>query len=373
MLDLDIEQFWKDDITAHEENCFSKNAKQVALGIRMSDECVFAELGVDGNPWSSLPFEQRVELNKRYNEKAIKIVGRPLLHVPQSKAPEDSVFPAYKNIGEVFDGYYQFYGSWWLRPKMKTEEDLIKALDKIDNMDFRSFILPSNWDTEVKRIYEKYGYRPSQYMHVRGPVTLASSVFGAENLIFLINDNPDLAKRFSNAIAKVILKYVKIFITESGHTTENFIHGFSFADDDSNLLTPEMYELFGYPILKKVFDFTSPYPTDTRYQHSDSAMGHLVPILAKLNFNGCNFGPTVMIDHIRKYMKNARIDGQLEPLVFMRNDEKEIIRQVRRDCGMARENDARGVNINTAGSINNGSLLTSMRLVMAVIQNYGRY
>jgi len=33
----------------------------------------------------------------------------------------------------------------------------------------------------------------------------------------------------------------------------------------------------------------------------------------------------------------------------------------------------RGLNIDTAGSINNGSLLTSMRTVMAAIQTYGRY
>ena len=56
----------------------------------------------------------------------------------------------------------------------------------------------------------------------------------------------------------------------------------------------------------------------------------------------------------------------------MRNEEENIIVQVRRDCEAARET-GRGVNIGTAGSINNGSLLTSMRLVMATIQNYGRY
>jgi hypothetical protein len=28
MPDLDIEQFWKDEETAHEDNCFSKNTKQ---------------------------------------------------------------------------------------------------------------------------------------------------------------------------------------------------------------------------------------------------------------------------------------------------------------------------------------------------------
>ena len=57
MLDLDIKQFWKDDELAHRENCFSKEAPQVALGIRMSDECVFAELGEEGEPWGYTPLE----------------------------------------------------------------------------------------------------------------------------------------------------------------------------------------------------------------------------------------------------------------------------------------------------------------------------
>jgi len=57
----------------------------------------------------------------------------------------------------------------------------------------------------------------------------------------------------------------------------------------------------------------------------------------------------------------------------MRNDEAQIIAEVKRDCEMAKENDARGLHLTTAGSINNGSLLTSMHTVMAAIQNYGRY
>lgn len=43
------------------------------------------------------------------------------------------------------------------------------------------------------------------------------------------------------------------------------------------------------------------------------------------------------------------------------------------NCEAARVDNIKGVNLSTAGSINNGSLLESMRTVMAVIQNYGRY
>ncbi|MGB4187103.1 MAG: uroporphyrinogen decarboxylase family protein, partial [Limnochordia bacterium] len=147
--------------------------------------------------------------------------------------------------------------------------------------------------------------------------------------------------------------------------------GFQFNDDNCCLLTPEMYERFGFPILKRIFDHWSPNPGDFRYQHSDSDMKHLLPILGKLNLTGCNFGPTVLVEDIRKYMPDTRIDGCLSPITFMYNDEAEIIAQVRRDCEMAKP--ARGLNLTTAGSINNGSLLTSMRVVMWAIQTYGRY
>lgn len=117
----------------------------------------------------------------------------------------------------------------------------------------------------------------------------------------------------------------------------------------------------------------APNPKDWRYQHSDSATGHLLPLLGRLNLSGCNFGPTVMISEIQKYMPSTQIDGQLAPSAFMNNDEVQIIAEVKRDSKIARENDIRGINFTTAGSINNGSLLTSMQTVMAAIQNCGRY
>jgi len=372
MLDLDIAQFWKDDELAHVDNCFSKHSPQVALGIRMSDECVFAELNEDGQPWGHTPRERRLELNKRYNDKAEKIVGRRLL---RETLPEpESILPAYRGIGEVFEGKYEFDGSTtWLHGTVSTEKELEQMLDRVDRLDLRSFILPPDWDRKKRQVYETYGTRPGVFSGVRGPVTLAASVFGVENLIFLLYDAPELADRFRDTICRVLLGYIHISWEEAGYTAENFPHGFGFADDDCCLLTPELYERFGYPILKRVFEETAYHEEDRRYQHSDSAMGHLLPILAGLKLTGCNFGPTVTVADIRAHMPKTRIDGQLAPFTFMRNNEADIIAEVKRDCKMAGENDARGLNLSTAGSINNGSLLTSMRTVMAAIQNYGRY
>lgn len=379
MLDLDMEQFWRDEENAHEENCFSKKAAQVALGIRMSDECVFAELGEEGEPWGYTDPVRRYDLNCRYNEKARKIVGRSLLAENKPENMPAVTIPEYRQIGEVFGGKYVFDGkNTWLKGSMSDVDDLAKKLAEVkllvkDPEAFRSFVLPRDWDERCKAVYELYGTHPAQFTHIRGPVTLACSVFGTENLVYLYYDDEGLFRYFAETIGDVVMAYINLFVQESGHTMENFAHGFSFADDDCQLMTPDMYKAFGYPVLKRVFDYVSPNPEDMRYQHSDSAMGHLLPLLADFNLTGCNFGPTLTVGEIRKFMPKTRIDGQLAPFTFMRNVEEDIIAEVKRDCEAAKVDDLRGLNLTTAGSINNGSMLASMRTVMAAIQNFGRY
>lgn len=379
-LDLDIDQFWKDEELTHAENCFSKASPQVALGIRMSEECVFAELGEEGQPWGYTSPERRYELNCRYNEKARKIVGRSLLQenkpIPRDQLPKVTI-PEYRPMAEIFGGQFYFDGqTTWLRGTMDGAEDLKKKLDEVsaliaDPEAFRNWVLPKDWDERCKAVYELTGRRPGPFTGIRGPVTMGTSVFGVENLLYLYYDDEGLFSHFADVMADVIIAYVDLFRQES-HIADPY-HGFGFNDDDSNLMSPEMYKAFGYRVLKRVFEHTAPLPHHYRYQHSDSAMGHLMPLLADFNLTGCNFGPTITVQEIRRLMPNTRIDGQLAPFTFMRNDEDAIIAEVKRDCEAAKENDLRGLNLTTAGSINNGSLLTSMRAVMAAIQNYGRY
>ena len=135
-------------------------------------------------------------------------------------------------------------------------------------------------------------------------------------------------------------------------------------------MTPDMYELFAYPIVKGMFDRCCPGANDGRYQHSDSAMGHLLPILSRLNYSGVNFGPTVLASEIRQHMPRTVIEGQLAPFTLSRDEQETIVLEFLRDHEMTRE--TRGLRFSTAGSINNGSRLTGMRLVMSAIQNFGQ-
>lgn len=365
---LDLERFWRDDALAHKNNCFNDGTR-VALGIRMSDECVFDELGIAVNhPWDPQDPQQQAQWNRQYNDKAEKVVGRRLLS--ENVRPKDSIFPEVRRIGEVFGGKYIWQNhTEWLEKGVSSYRQLEKLLDRTETMDYRAFMLPASWDAEKRRIYETYGLRPSPLRHLRGPVTLACSILGTEALIYLIVDEPELAQRFSSAITHAVLEMARISDEEAEETPATK-PGFYFADDNCCLLTPEMYAIFGYPVLRDVFARYSPGPEHPRFQHSDSDMGHLLPVLGQLDLNGVNFGPNVLVPEIRRHLPRARIDGCIAPFAFSRNEHEALVRQTKRDCqaGMLHG----GVNIATAGSINYGSTLASMRLIMATVQQYGR-
>ena len=375
MQDLDIEQFWKDDLIAHKDNCFAKDAPQVAMGLAMSHECFNDELGVNINPWAPNPPEQMREYSKRYNDKAEKVIGKRLL--TEEYPGKRDAFPEIKRIGEIFGGRY-FYkdGAEYLEGSVESAKDLEKLLDEVEKKDVWNFYFPADWDQKLKEIFEKTGLKPEPRdlgRHIRGPCTLAASIIGVDNFIYFGYDEPELMRRFSQVMADAIMNLNKAIDKTCGYDEHNKPPGFSFADDNCCLTTPESYEAFGYPVLKQTFEYWSPNENDMRYQHSDSEMGHLLPILGRVKLTGVNFGPNVLYDEIRKHIPKARIDGCLAPFAFMRNQTDEIIAQVKRDCQMAISSGAKGLNLATAGSVNPGSLLSSYRLVMQVIQNFGRY
>jgi len=352
---------------------FGRDIPQVPLGLwRMNRECVFAELGVEEDYWRLETDEAwRGALARAYNDRAERIIGRR----PLNERPSDPsrAWPRTKTLADVFEAKNVWSSnSWWLMESAHTEAELARLLDRVESRieNMRAFLLPDNWDEEKARL-TALGLKVPLYRFQRGPVTFATSVYGIENLLFLLMGNPDLGARFRDAILNAMLAIGRVMDEEAGLTPETAPHGFQFNDDNCYTLSPDLYEFFGYPILKGVFDRYSPNPGDRRAQHSDSAMSHLLPILGRLGLTWTNFGPTVTVAEIREHLPRAVIHGQLAPFTFMRNDAAGIVREFRRDFAMARER--RGLVFDTAGSINNGSSLASLRLIMSTIQREGRY
>ncbi len=368
---VDLERFWEDDAASHGK-WFSVDKPQVPLGIRMPATCIWDELGLpmpeNADTEVQNPYDAPLELRKRYNERAVAIVGRPMMP-EDDPPPADSHFPPVKGITDVFEARtVHTGGTGWVVPSAETPAELERLLDRVERRDLREFLFPPNWDAEARRIYEHYGKKPRMGGGVRGPVTAAMSIYGVEELIFLIRDEPALAARFRDVLADKIIEMTRVLYEASGTPNRR---GFGFADDNCAMLNAEMYAYFGLPILKRVFAEFAPDPDDTRHQHSDSAMTHLLPLLNEAGVNHGNFGPTVRVQDIRRDMPRCVIHGQLAPWTFARGTDEEVAAEVRRDIEAVGADG--GLIIATAGSINPGSRLSGLRAIMSVIQRYGRY
>ncbi len=374
LAELDIERFWADDAEAREDP-FGADIPQVPFGGIPFCECLFDELGVPEDRWRFETDRQwMADATRAYNDKAEQIIGRRILYeVPPPSDADPAGTAPIKGLYDVFEMpnvWNNDSQSYWLMEAATDEDELTALLNRVDARDIRSFILPDNWD-ELKPQLCKDGSFPPAYRSQRGPVTFSTSMYGAERLVLLINDNPDLAARLRDTIIRVMIELAEVLDAEAGRTGDAKPRGWYWLDDNCCLLNPQMYEFYGYPIVQALFDRFAPDPQDHRGQHSDSDMTHLLPILARANLHDCNFGPTLTVSQIREHMPRTVIQGQLAPFTYSRNEEVNMVAEFLRDFEMARE--SRGLLFATAGSINNGTRLTGVRLLMAAIQELGRY
>ena len=372
---VDLDQFWKDQKES-KRNPFGADAPQVAFGAICNWECIFDELGIEQD-WWRFQYEDEawaLEISRQYNDVAEKIVGRRLL--PETRQNPELKWPEVKALHDIFEGANVWEGgksgSWWLRQAANTPEELSALLDRVEIRleTLRDFMLPENWEAEKTRLIG-LGQKVPLYRSQRGPCTFACSIYGAENMLLLYFDEPELFSRYSDVLKRAILARARALDEEAGFMPETASRGWWWADDNCCLFNPDMYEAFAMPIHRAVFGTYAAAPEDTRYQHSDSDMAHLLPLLGELDLKGTNFGPTLTVSEIREHCPNAVIDGQLAPFTYSRNEDANMVAEFLRDFKQAREK--RGLNFTTAGSINNGSRLTGMRLLMAAIQCYGRY
>jgi len=123
--------------------------------------------------------------------------------------------------------------------------------------------------------------------------------------------------------------------------------------------------------MKKVFDSFAPLPRDNRYQHSDSEMRHLLPILAQLNFHGVNFGPTIPAEVIRAAMPRTEIHGQIAPMTLRNGTFEDVVAEVKWDFAAVGADG--GLFVTSAGSVSAGTTLERLREWMWAVETYARY
>jgi len=356
--ELDVEAFWEENVLCQ---AFTTDKPRCALSFSPDDHWIFGFMDVP----STLRYYQdkpyRDELHRQVNEITRKNVG-------QTFFSEDTWEHEPKRIENLFQCEFSYRegGTPWLTPVTDDPHEFARILDEAERTDLRTWCFPDEYMEEWEQRKAEGKPLPMLGTGSRGPATIMTSVIDPTTLLLWLYDYPDLIARFRDVLAEKMVEFNRILREFSGNDQS----GWWITDDNCALFSPGLYREYCFPVLQRVLEAMAPSDA-RRYQHSDSAMAHLLDQQYELGIRQVNYGPEVDAGLIRAKMPDAIIHGQTPPLLLRNGSPEEIRQRVIDDFKKAGATG--GLVATTAGSLAAGTGVGRMRLFMWVVQNDCRY
>lgn len=356
--DLDLEAFWEENTRCH---AFTTHKPRCAASFSPDDHWIFEFMNVPSTIRYYHDKPYRDALHREVNEVSREYVGRTFFD-------EDTWASSPKRIENLFgcEFSYREGSTPWLTPVTDDPGEFARVLDRAEATDLGTWSLPQEFLAEWEQ--RKAAGKPLPLLGngSRGPATIMTSVLHPDTVFYWIYDHPDLMRRFRDILAPKMIELNQILRAFSGNGRQ----GWSITDDNSALFSPALYREYCYPVLEQVMAALAPGHA-RRYQHSDSAMGHLLDLQYELGIRFVNYGPTVDAGLIRAKMPEAMIYGQTPPFLLRNGNPEEIRQRMIDDFHKAGQTG--GLTVTTAGSLAAGTGVGRMRWFMQVVQNDCRY
>ncbi len=355
---LDVQAFWNENQVCGR---FTTQKPRCAAVFSPDDHWLFEFLRIP----STLRYYQdktyRDHLHCQVNQITQEYVGKTFFE-------EDTWQFSPKRIENLFGCEFEYHeGSTpWFVPVTSDPEEFSRILDYAENIDLKTWAFPEEFLTEWDARCRNGKPLPLLGTGSRGPATIMTSVLEVNTAFFWLYDHPDLMRRFRDILADKMVELNNLLRDFSGNTQS----GWWITDDNSALFNLNLYEEYCVPVLEKILDALAPGES-SRYQHSDSAMGHLLDFQYELGIREVNYGPEVDVALIRQKMPDAVIYGHIPPLMLRNGNPTEIKDRILDD--FQKVGDTGGLSITTAGSLAAGTGVGRMRWMMQVVQDYCRY
>jgi uroporphyrinogen decarboxylase len=355
---LDVESFWAENAICE---AFTTDKPRCALSFSPDDHWLFEFMHVPSTLRYYHDKLYRDELHREANRVTRQYVGQTFFE-------EDTWIASPKRIENLFGSEFSYTenSTPWLMPVTNDPDEFARILDRAEATDMRTWALPEAYLREWDERQARGLAMPALGAGSRGPATIMTSVLQPETVFYWMNDHPDLMRHFRDLLAHKMSELNLVLRTFSGNTDA----GWWITDDNSALFNRKLYCEYCFPVLEQVLAAMAP-PGSRRYQHSDSAMGHLLDQQRELGINSVNYGPTVDAGFIREKMPEAVINGQTPPLM-LRNDSPKAIR-ARVISDFEKAGATGGLIVTTAGSLAAGTGVGRMRWYMKLVQDYCRY
>jgi uroporphyrinogen decarboxylase len=359
---LDVAAFW-----AENEACrtFTTDKSRCALSFSPDDHWLFEFVAVPSTLRYYWDKAYRDALHRQVNEITREYVGRAFFD-------EDSWQHMPRRIENLFGCEFEYReGSTpWLVPVTDDAGEFAQILDRAEKTDMKRWAFPDEFLAEWED--RRAAGKPLPHLGTgsRGPATIMTSVIDPGVLFLWMYDQPDLVAHFRDVLAAKMIELNRVLRQFSGNDRPQWW----ITDDNSALFSPRFYREYCFPVLDQLLDVMAPLdagPQVQRYQHSDSAMGHLLDQQYELGIRYVNYGPEIDVALIREKMPEAYIYGHLPPFLLRNGSPDEIRRRVLDD--FAKAGSGGGLQVTTAGSLAAGTGLGRMRWLMQIVQAECRY
>jgi uroporphyrinogen decarboxylase len=355
---LDVEAFWEEN-----ERClvFTTEKPRCALSFSPDDHWVFEFMRV--------PCTLRYYQDKAYRDDLHIQVNQIIQeYVGASFFEEDTWETSPKRIENLFNCEFAYHegGTPWFVPVTSDPDDFSQILDRAENTDLKNWVFSDDFLAEWETRQSAGKVMPLLGTGSRGPATVMTSVLAPETLFFWFYDHPKLMQRFRDILAVKMVELNILLRAFSGNTQP----GWWITDDNCALFNRKLYQKYCVPILETVLNEMAPGDA-SRYQHSDSAMGHLLDFQYALGIRDVNYGPEVDAGLIREKMPEAMINGQIPPFLLRNGKPGEIETRIMDDFHKAGQSG--GLTVTTAGSLAAGTGIGRMRWMMHLVQEHCRY
>ena len=260
---LDVAAWWEEN-----DRCqtLSPDKPRCPASFSPDDHWIFEFMAVPSTLRYYQDTDYRNALHREVNAITREYVGRAFFD-------EDTWRTSPKRIENLFGSEFGYHeGSTpWLMPVTDDPDEFARVLDRAEATDLRTWALPEDYLAEWEA--RKAAGRPLPKLGTgsRGPATIMTSILKPEVLFLWFYDYPDLMRRFRDILAAKMVEFNTILREFSGNTEP----GWWITDDNCALFNRKLYREYCYPVLEKVLAAMAPGDA-RRYQHSDSAMGHLM-------------------------------------------------------------------------------------------------
>jgi uroporphyrinogen decarboxylase len=356
--DLDVRAFWDENRV-----CKGFTTQKPRCGVHFSpdDHWLFE--------FTRIPSTLRYYQDKAYRDALHHQVNQiTQTFIGKSFFEEDTFQNSPRRIENLFGCEFEYHegGTPWFVPVTDEPSEFEKILDHAENIDLRTWSFPEAFLLEWEKRRQEGKEMPLLGTGSRGPATIMTSVLDVKTVFYWLFDHQALMQRFRDVLAEKMVEFNTVLREFSGNAQP----GWWITDDNSALFNRELYCEYCVPVLDHVLNAMAPGDA-FRYQHSDSAMGHLLDYQYELGIREVNYGPEVDVALIRRKMPDAMIHGQVPPFLLRNGSPVEIKDRILDDFRKAGATG--GLTVTTAGSLAAGTGVGRMRWMMQVVEEYCRY